>query len=100
MKIHRDGKTISLSQTQYLKEVLERFKMQNCKFAKTPLPTGWRATKNHEQATPEFLLRYQAIIGSLLYLMIGTRPDIAFAVTRLAHHAAHPSKAHLDKALH
>ena len=100
MKIRQDGKTISLSQTQYLKQVLERFRMQNCKFAKTPLPTGWRATENHEKATPEFRLRYQAIIGSLLYLMIGTRPDIAFAVTRLAQYAANPSKEHMDKALY
>jgi hypothetical protein len=100
MQIHRDGKTISLSQTKYLKQVLERFRMQNCKFAKTPLPSGWRGTKNHEQASPDFRLRYQAIIGSLLYLMIGTRPDIAFAVTRLAQYAANPSQEHMDKALY
>jgi len=100
MKIRREGQAIYLSQTLYLKQVLERFRMQNCKFAKTPLPTGWRATKNPGQATPEFRLKYQAIIGSLLYLMIGTRPDIAFAVTRLAQYAANPSKEHMDKALY
>jgi hypothetical protein len=100
MKIRREGQAIYLSQTSYLRQVLERFRMQNCKFAKTPLPTGWRATKNPEQATPEFRLQYQAIIGSLLYLMIGTRPDIAFAVTRLAQFAANPSKEHMDKALY
>jgi hypothetical protein len=100
MKIRREGQAIYLSQTLYLKQVLQRFRMQNCKFAKTPLPTGWRATKNSEQATPEFRLQYQAIIGSLLYLMIGTRPDIAFAVTRLAQFAANPSKEHMDKALY
>ena len=30
--------------------------------------------------------------------MLRTCPDIAFAVTKLAHHAANPSKEHLDKA--
>ena len=30
--------------------------------------------------------------------MLGTRPDIAFAVTKLAQFAANPSKEHLDKA--
>src|ERR1700741_1368506 len=74
--------------------------MQNAKFAKTPLPSGWKATQNIELASPEFRLQYQAIIGSLLYLMIGTRPDIAFAVTRLAQYAANPSKDHMDKALY
>ena len=32
--------------------------------------------------------------------MLGTRPDIAFAVTKLAQYAANPSKDHLDKALY
>jgi len=32
--------------------------------------------------------------------MLGTRPDIAFAVTKLAQHAANPSKDHLDKVLY
>jgi len=41
---------------------------------------------------------FQQIIGSLLYIMLRTRPDIAFAVTKLAQHAANPSKKHLDKA--
>ena len=35
-----------------------------------------------------------------MYLMIGTRPDIAFAVTTLSRHSANPSKEHLDKALY
>ena len=32
--------------------------------------------------------------------MLGTRPDIAFAVTKLAQYAANPSQDHLDKALY
>ena len=49
---------------------------------------------------PELQRRYQMVIGSLLYLMIGTRPDIAFAVTKLAQFAARPSEEHFDKALY
>jgi len=40
------------------------------------------------------------VIGSLLYLMLGTRPDIAFAVTHLSCHATNPSQDHLNKALY
>ena len=32
--------------------------------------------------------------------MLGTRPDISFAVTKLAQYAANPSQEHLDKALY
>ncbi|PIL36553.1 hypothetical protein GSI_00242 [Ganoderma sinense ZZ0214-1] len=52
------------------------------------------------QATPELRSRYQKVIGSLLYLMLGTRPDLAFAVTKLAQYAANPTEDHLSKALH
>ena len=37
---------------------------------------------------------YQSLIGSLLYAMLSTRPDIAFAITRLSKFNANPSDAH------
>ena len=40
------------------------------------------------------------VIGSLLYLMLGTRPDIVFAVTKMAQFAANPSEDHLNRALY
>jgi hypothetical protein len=41
---------------------------------------------------------FQMVIGSLLYLMLGTRPDIAYSVCLLARFSANPSQEHLDKA--
>jgi hypothetical protein len=38
------------------------------------------------------------VIGLLTYIMMGSRPDIAFAVTKMAQHAAAPSKTHLAMA--
>ena len=40
------------------------------------------------------------VISFLIYLMIGTRPDITFAVTVLLKHAANPSQKHLNKVLY
>jgi hypothetical protein len=40
------------------------------------------------------------VIGSPLYLILGTRPDIAFAVTKLVQFAARPSEEHLKKVLY
>ena len=51
-----------------------------------------------EQCSPEFRKTYQSIIGSLLYIMLGTRPDITYVVTKLAQFAANPSKEHMTKA--
>src|SRR6202789_1375405 len=100
MRITRQGNSIHLDQCTYLETVLARCGMQNAKAAATPLPAGYVPAPSAEAANPERRSRFQTVIGSLLYLMLGTRPDIAFAVTKLAQHAANPTKAHLDKAGH
>src|SRR6202000_1882788 len=74
--------------------------MQNSKSAATPLPARYVPTPSVGAPNPEIRSRFQTVIGSLLYLMLGTRPDIAFAVTKLAQHAANPSKEHLERALY
>src|SRR5260221_8444665 len=66
----------------------------------TPLPAGANAhlIKNTAQATQAEVKYFQSLIGSLLYVQIGTRPDISFAVSRLAQYAANPSPQHLHLA--
>ena len=63
----------------------------------TPLPAGAdeHLQKYTGQATASDITHYQSLIGSLLYVQIGTRPDISFAVSRLAQYAANPSHQHL-----
>ena len=100
MRITRDGSSIYLDQSAYLKTVLQRCGMQNAKSAATPLPAGYVPKPSEEQANPDRRSRFQTVIGSLLYLMLGTRPDIAFAVTKLAQYASNPSEDHLGKALY
>ena len=100
MRIRRDGSKILIDQCAYLEKVLDRCQMINAKPAITPLPAGFFAAPNTETVNPELRRRFQMIIGSLLYIMLGTRPDIAFAVTLLSRHAANPSQDHLNKALY
>jgi len=71
--------------------------MTNAKHAQTPLPTGYMPTPNEREVNPQMRTLIQQIIGSLLYIMLRTHPDIAFAVTKLAQFAA-TYKEHLDKA--
>jgi hypothetical protein len=93
MCITRKGKDIYLDQHNYLDKVLEHFSMTN---APTPLSSNWVPQLNKGKASPELLRQYQSIIGLLLYLMIGTCPDIAFAVTKLAQFSANPSQEHFE----
>jgi hypothetical protein len=100
MNIHRQGNTIILEQKEYLRKVLERFNMHNARSAPTPLPMGYTPSPNLEPVDEQLRTRYQQVIGSLLYLMLGTRPDIAFAVTKMAQCASNPSEEHYQKALY
>src|SRR5580700_11827621 len=74
MRITRAGNSIHIDQTKYLETVLQRCGMQNAKSAATPLPAGYVPTISVEATSPELRSRYQTVIGSLLYLMLGTRP--------------------------
>jgi len=102
MRIIQENGRVHLDQCAYLETVLQRCGMQNAKSAATPLPAGYMPEPASQDATisPELRSRYQTVIGSLLYLMLGTRPDIAFAVTKLAQFAARPTEEHLTKALY
>ena len=84
MRITRKGHAIHLDQCAYLQKVIKKCGMLNVKAASTPLPAGYYALANKDLVNPELCSRFQMVIGSLLYLMLGTRPDIAFAVTHLS----------------
>ena len=101
MHIIKIGRTINIDQCDYLNTVLQRCGMENTKSATTPLPAGYMPEPAALDATidPELQSCYQTVIGNLLYLTLGTRPDIAFAVTKLAQYAARPTKEHLQKVL-
>ena len=83
MRITCTKTSITINQCNYLEKVLTRFQLTDTKAALTPLLTHWEPKTNTGKAMAAEITCYQSIIGSLLYLMIGTWPDIAFAVTHL-----------------
>jgi hypothetical protein len=48
---------------------------------------------------PEQINKFQSIIGSLLYLTLGTRPDIAYAVILMSQFMVNPSEEHINKSI-
>lgn len=97
----RSKKTLTISQGHYIQRILQRFDMLDCTPAFTPLAAGIKLEANPDE-TPDYQLRtkYQQVVGSLMYAMLGTRPDICFAVNRLAQYGSNPSKLHLNSAMH
>ena len=100
MRVKRQGLDVIIDQVNYLKKVLERFQMTNTKPTQTPLPSNWDPKENKGKATAAEITCYQSIIGSLLYLMIGTHPDISYAVTHLSQSSTNPSEDHYKAAMH
>ena len=96
IRITRDRKrrSIWIDQRDYIHNALSRFNLLNANDTKTPLPEGVHLIAANEPTPPEKLTRYQQLIGTLLYASIGTRPDIAFAVTRLLRYNANPTDEH------
>jgi Reverse transcriptase (RNA-dependent DNA polymerase) len=100
MSIKQNKNKVILDQTAYLDKVLKHFQMSNAKAVKTPLPEGYNPTPNTGLIDSERCSLYQQVIGSLLYLTLGTRPDICFAITKMLKFSANPSQEHLDKAMY
>jgi len=96
---YRGGKTY-LDRVPYLEKILKRFGMADTKAAQTPLPTSYKPDPFDGTATVALRSQYQSVIGSLLYLMLGTCPDLAFAVTQMAKFTHNPSEEHLLKTRH
>jgi len=71
--------------------------MADAKVAQTPLPTSYKPEPFDGTAIAALQSQYQSVIGSLLYLMLRTHPDLAFAVTQMAKFAHNPSEEHLLK---
>ena len=90
---------ISIDQSTYVKDVLIRFGMEDSKAVSTPLATGTKLIKNDAKpGKNEIQLVYQSIVGSLMYAMLCTRPDIAYTVQQLSQFASDPAQEHLQAA--
>ena len=101
MQIYRDrnNMTIWLSQKNYLKKILRRFNMHDCKPISSPLPVNFNLSSSmcpSNEATRKEMSRvlYASAMGSLMFAMICTRPDIAQAVGAVSRYMANPGGEH------
>ena len=102
MEIARDGQrgTLCLTQKQYLKNVLQRFGMsEKTKPVSTPLAPHFKLSasqcpKTEEEREYMSKVPYSNAVGSLMYAMVCTRPDISHAVGTVSRYMHNPGKEH------
>ncbi|KAJ2927537.1 hypothetical protein H1R20_g9558, partial [Candolleomyces eurysporus] len=101
----QDNHSISLSQRQYIIDMLERYGMQNCNPVTIPLVPGIKLSKsmgpqNGEEVEYMRSVPYLNAIGILQYLCTMTWPNIAKAVSFLGCFSQNPSPQHWNTVKH
>src|SRR5208282_775910 len=105
LEIERNsGGDVIISQRRYIERVLERFGMQDCKPAHTPLPINIRLRKRDYDPDnpdpPADQTLYREIVGSLNHPAQWSRPDVTSAISKLSQYLHNPSVNHLTAAKH
>ncbi|KAL4383655.1 hypothetical protein GQ457_15G018400 [Hibiscus cannabinus] len=101
VKIYRDRsrRLLGLSQSTYIDKVLKRFRMEESKRGFLPMRHGISLSKEMCPSTPQERQRmiqipYASAIGSIMYAMICTRPDLSYALSMTSRYQANPSEDH------
>ena len=76
---------MTLSQASYIDKILAKFNMENSKKGTLPFRHGIHLSKEQSPKTPErkehmSMIPYALAVGSLMYAMLCTRPNIYYAV--------------------
>ena len=101
IQIERDRKhkVLHISQREYIKNVLDRFQMSECNPLSTPMDVNVKLSKQQCPTSDEDKhkmqgIPYQSAVGAIMYAMLGTRPDIAYAITTLSQYCNNPGYVH------
>lgn len=94
---NRKMRTLKIHQAYYIEKVVDRFGLREAKRVSTPFDSNLVLTKSgtvdgQQHVTVD--VPYRMAIGSLSYALIGTRPDIAFALSVLSSYANEPKRVH------
>ena len=88
---NRQMHTVALNQTALIDRIVTQFRQNDAHSVSTPMDRGIVLRRPHPGiklsiTTSQFLARlpYRSLVGCLMYVALGTRPDIAYAVSRLS----------------
>ena len=97
----REAKKLHLSQEMYIEKVLRRFNMDKAKAVSVPLASHFKLSHNHcpsidDEKMSMKNIPYSSAVGSLMYAMVCTRPDIAHAVSMVSRYLSNPGRHHWE----
>ena len=94
-------KTLSIDQWYYIQNIVSCFDMLKCQPTYIPFTPSTKLISNTEKCSnSSLMIQYQQMVGSLMYAMLGTCPDICIAVNQLLQFGSDPTHDHLLAAQH
>jgi histone deacetylase 1/2 len=94
IEVALDPGGLVLSQRKYIKELLQRTNMTQCRPVSTPMSSSEKLSKTTGTIlSPEGITLYRSTVGALQYLTI-TRPDIAYSVNKVCQYLQEPTDIH------
>ena len=96
---NRDSRVLFFSQQNYIKKVLHRFNMHDAKSVSTPIAPHFKLSASQCPVSDndvEYMSRvpYSSAVGSLMYAMVCSRPDLSYAMSLVSRYMANPGKEH------
>ena len=95
----KDKQVLKLSHNDYLAKVLKTFDMSECRAVSTLVGSQFKlqALTTNQEREEEVEMRevpYSSVVGSLMYAMVGSRPDLAYAVGVVCRYMSKPGREH------
>lgn len=101
IKRNRSNQTLFLTQQTYILKMLTRFSMNEAKVVTLPLASHFKFSveqcpKSEFERSRMDKIPYANAIGSVMYVMVCTRPDLAFAISTLSRYMSNPGEYHWE----
>lgn len=90
----RGSGSLKISQKLMASELVARYGLSDCHSKLVPLSPSTKLSNQESDLLDQDKYAYSELVGSLLYLSVCTRPDIAFAVGVLSRFMSKPAQAH------
>ena len=97
-----DSNTLKLHQAGYINKILGAFNMSECASVSTPLPLNINLSLLDcpDEVDSKLQAEYRVMVGTLMYLLQWTRPDLGFTVKSLSRYLHKSGVKHMQAATH
>ncbi|GJV87895.1 putative RNA-directed DNA polymerase [Tanacetum coccineum] len=97
----KGAKKLHISQEQYIEKVICKFNMDKDKVVSSPLTTNFKLTDKDYPSSKKNIEKmdrvlYASAVGSLMYAMVCTRPNLAHAVGVISRFLSNPGNKHWE----